>query len=444
MTLPIGALTPQVVTAVALTSNGTLLVAAAGVVVVLAILLVFVMVLRSNGAAKRTASGLGYDPQQGPLGQPSAGRGGPRQAQGGRAPQRDDFGGGYDDGYDSGYDNNYGGRPSQARGGASQGAQQDPWGAQATPSQARWNDPAAQQRMPSPVGQAPQWGAPDAGMGGAMGAQGQSNGASAWGAQDDNPWGAPADPWSGRASGPSRPGGNPFTAGAAGNMGQMGQMSGPGGQAAPWDAAPQSQGRNPWGAQGSGWDQPDAMSAQAQPGRQDWGAPASQPPARNGRDPFAASPDHWGEPMAPAPGPQGWNQPAPPASPSQPGYRQGGPNSGIGYGEPDKTRVVRPAAAATRVGALIERQGKDPGHVFELRNERTTIGRSRDSDIFLEDLAVSRLHATINRDPAGRYIFRDENSANGVFVNGEKVNERTLEEGDEVQIGQTMLVFQRR
>ncbi|HUY79689.1 MAG TPA: FHA domain-containing protein [Ktedonobacterales bacterium] len=441
MTLPIGALTPQFVTAVALSSNGTLLVAAAGVVVVLAILLVFVMVLRSNGAAKRTANGLGYDPQQGPLGQPSAGRGGARQ--GGRAPQQADAGYGYDDRYDDGYDNNYGGRPSAARGGAGQGAPQEAWGAQATPSQARWNDPAAQQRMAAPAAQAPQWGAPDAGVGGPMGgAQGAPSGAP-WGAQDDNPWGAGADAWGGRPAAPSRPGGNPFTGASGGNMGQM---SGPAGQPA-WDApAPQSQGRNPWGAQGNGWDQQDGMGAQGQPVSQDWGAPvapASQPPARNGRDPYGGSPDQWGDPMAPA-GPQGWNQPAPPASPSQPGYGPRSGGSGIGYGDADKTRIARPPAAPSRIGALIERQGKDPGHVFELRNERTTIGRSRDSDIFLEDLAVSRLHATINRDPAGRYLFRDEQSANGVFVNGEKVTERQLEEGDEVQIGQTMLVFQRK
>lgn len=442
MSLPIGALTPQAVTAVALSSNGTLLVAAAGVVVVLAILLVFVMVLRSNGAAKRTANGLGYDPQQGPLGQPSAGRGGSRA--GARASQQADAGYGYDERIDDGYDNNYGGRPGAARG-ASQGGAQDGWGAQATPSQARWNDPAAQQRMPAPAAQGSPWGAQDGGMGGA---QAQPSGGAPWGAQNDNPWGAGADAWGGRPAAPSRPGGNPFTADA--NDGAMGQMGGPGGQASPWDApAPQSQGRGAWGAQGNGWDQPDGMSAQAQPGRQDWGAPiapASQSPARNGRDPYGASPDQWGEPMAPA-GQQGWNQPAPPASPSQPGYgSRSGPGGagGIAYGDADKTRIARPPAAQTRLGALIERQGKDPGHVFELRNERTTIGRSRDSDIFLEDLAVSRLHATINRDPAGRYLFRDEQSANGVFVNGEKVAERQLEEGDEVQIGQTMLVFQRR
>ena len=73
-----------------------------------------------------------------------------------------------------------------------------------------------------------------------------------------------------------------------------------------------------------------------------------------------------------------------------------------------------------------------------------SIGRSRESDIFLEDLAVSRLHASIYRDDQGSYILRDENSANGTSVNGQRVNEHRLSEGDEVQVGQTTMTFTRR
>ncbi|HEY7973735.1 MAG TPA: hypothetical protein VID72_00195, partial [Ktedonobacterales bacterium] len=68
MVLAFGALGPLVVAAAAL-SRGVL-VAAAGVVVVLAILLVFVMVLRGGSSSRHKASGLDYDAQQGPLGQP--------------------------------------------------------------------------------------------------------------------------------------------------------------------------------------------------------------------------------------------------------------------------------------------------------------------------------------------------------------------------------------
>jgi pSer/pThr/pTyr-binding forkhead associated (FHA) protein len=79
-----------------------------------------------------------------------------------------------------------------------------------------------------------------------------------------------------------------------------------------------------------------------------------------------------------------------------------------------------------------------------MRKDHMTIGRSRDSDIFLEDLAVSRLHATIYRDEMGGYLLRDENSANGTSVNGQRVSEVPLQEGDEIQLGQTILAFVRR
>ena len=69
----------------------------------------------------------------------------------------------------------------------------------------------------------------------------------------------------------------------------------------------------------------------------------------------------------------------------------------------------------------------------------------RESDVFLEDLAVSRLHATIYRDEMGGFRLRDENSANGTTVNGQRISaEHTLQEGDEIQLGQTILAFVRR
>jgi pSer/pThr/pTyr-binding forkhead associated (FHA) protein len=90
------------------------------------------------------------------------------------------------------------------------------------------------------------------------------------------------------------------------------------------------------------------------------------------------------------------------------------------------------------------RKGKEPGRIFEINKDVMTIGRSRESDIFLEDLAVSRTHTIVEREPAGRYILRDKESANGTYVNGQRVSEHVLEEGDEVQVGQTVLAFVRR
>ncbi|HZU70594.1 MAG TPA: FHA domain-containing protein [Ktedonobacteraceae bacterium] len=79
---------------------------------------------------------------------------------------------------------------------------------------------------------------------------------------------------------------------------------------------------------------------------------------------------------------------------------------------------------------------------FELLPEMT-IGRSRECDIFLEDLAVSRLHATIRQLPDGGYEIEDHRSATGTFVNGMPITRYQLLEGDVVQIGTSRLVFKR-
>jgi pSer/pThr/pTyr-binding forkhead associated (FHA) protein len=78
---------------------------------------------------------------------------------------------------------------------------------------------------------------------------------------------------------------------------------------------------------------------------------------------------------------------------------------------------------------------------YDLREQETTIGRSRECDIFLEDLAVSRLHATIRLLTDGGYEIEDRRSATGTFVNGMRVTRYRLLEGDTVQIGSSRLTF---
>jgi pSer/pThr/pTyr-binding forkhead associated (FHA) protein len=73
--------------------------------------------------------------------------------------------------------------------------------------------------------------------------------------------------------------------------------------------------------------------------------------------------------------------------------------------------------------------------------EEVTIGRSRECDIFLEDLTVSRLHATIRQLPNGDYELVDNRSATGTFVNGRAVARCLLHNGDVVQIGTTVFTF---
>src|SRR5947209_10660144 len=117
---------------------------------------------------------------------------------------------------------------------------------------------------------------------------------------------------------------------------------------------------------------------------------------------------------------------------------------------PDGDRtLLRPSGAPAagsqgRLGIVRIEEGKEPGRIYEVRKESLSIGRSRERDIFLEDLAVSRLHAYIINRGGGTYALRDEGSANGTKVNGHKVNKDQLlplNEGDKIQIGETVLIF---
>jgi pSer/pThr/pTyr-binding forkhead associated (FHA) protein len=105
---------------------------------------------------------------------------------------------------------------------------------------------------------------------------------------------------------------------------------------------------------------------------------------------------------------------------------------------------LRNTGPQNRLGIVRVKEGKEPGRIYEVRKGELSIGRSRDSDIFLEDLAVSRLHAKIINEGNSNYALKDEGSANGTKVNGQLVNrnqKHPLQEGDEIQLGQTVLVF---
>jgi pSer/pThr/pTyr-binding forkhead associated (FHA) protein len=118
----------------------------------------------------------------------------------------------------------------------------------------------------------------------------------------------------------------------------------------------------------------------------------------------------------------------------------------FGTNDNDKT-MLRPSGPQGTLGTVRVEEGKEPGRVYEVRKDELSIGRSRESDIFLEDLAVSRLHAKIVNLGSGNYALKDEGSANGTKVNGQLVNKYQtypLQEGDKIQLGQTILVFARR
>jgi pSer/pThr/pTyr-binding forkhead associated (FHA) protein len=92
--------------------------------------------------------------------------------------------------------------------------------------------------------------------------------------------------------------------------------------------------------------------------------------------------------------------------------------------------------------ALLQvKRGPNAGSTFLLDADSTTAGRSTNSDVFLDDITVSRAHATFERRPGGEWFVRDGGSLNGTYVNGEQVDETKLATGDQVQIGRFRLTF---
>jgi hypothetical protein len=92
------------------------------------------------------------------------------------------------------------------------------------------------------------------------------------------------------------------------------------------------------------------------------------------------------------------------------------------------------------VGLLVVRHGPNVGSSFRLDAEHTNVGRHPDSEIFLDDITVSRRHVVLDRTPTG-YKLRDVGSLNGTYVNRERVDEAVLRHGDELQIGRYRLSF---
>jgi pSer/pThr/pTyr-binding forkhead associated (FHA) protein len=91
---------------------------------------------------------------------------------------------------------------------------------------------------------------------------------------------------------------------------------------------------------------------------------------------------------------------------------------------------------------LVVKRGPNAGSRFLLDANLTTAGRHPESDIFLDDVTVSRRHAEFHRAPYGRgFVVRDVGSLNGTYLNRERIEQAELSSGDEVQIGKFRLVF---
>ena len=89
---------------------------------------------------------------------------------------------------------------------------------------------------------------------------------------------------------------------------------------------------------------------------------------------------------------------------------------------------------------VIRAGGGRVGESFQLSGERMSIGRRPDSEVFLDDVTVSRDHALLIR--RGEHWYLDDcGSLNGTYVNRSRIESQRLEEGDEVQIGKYKLTF---
>ena len=94
----------------------------------------------------------------------------------------------------------------------------------------------------------------------------------------------------------------------------------------------------------------------------------------------------------------------------------------------------------TDLGVLVVKRGQNAGSRFTLTSPVTTAGRHPESDIFLDDVTVSRRHVEIAVAGDG-FVVRDVGSLNGTYLNRERIDEAPLVNGDELQIGKFKLVF---
>jgi FHA domain len=126
-------------------------------------------------------------------------------------------------------------------------------------------------------------------------------------------------------------------------------------------------------------------------------------------------------------------------APSEP--PQGAATATYKVGETGELEEIDLGEVTARGAALVIRAGGGrAGESFPLDGDRLTVGRRPDSDIFLDDVTVSRDHAIIVRRGSDFYLD-DCGSLNGTYVNRRRTESHRLTDGDELQIGKYKLAF---
>jgi len=106
----------------------------------------------------------------------------------------------------------------------------------------------------------------------------------------------------------------------------------------------------------------------------------------------------------------------------------------------DRAVVAEIQSSKGEKAMILIARGANKGSRFLITAEGATIGRSASSSIFLDDVTVSRTHATISKQ-GNSFLLKDEGSLNGTYINNISVTEHVLVSGDEFQIGKFHLLF---
>jgi pSer/pThr/pTyr-binding forkhead associated (FHA) protein len=106
----------------------------------------------------------------------------------------------------------------------------------------------------------------------------------------------------------------------------------------------------------------------------------------------------------------------------------------------DKSAVEAVLNGAPDKAMVVVHRGANKGARYLISEERTSIGRSPESEIFLDDVTVSRSHAVIERNGFS-FSLNDLGSLNGTYINNQSLKTSPLTCGDEIQIGKFHLIF---
>lgn len=102
--------------------------------------------------------------------------------------------------------------------------------------------------------------------------------------------------------------------------------------------------------------------------------------------------------------------------------------------------IIEEIAQSQEKAMLIINRGSNLGSRFLITSQGASVGRSSSSDVFLDDVTVSRSHAKIESTSSG-FSLKDSGSLNGTYVNNSSVTEHVLHSGDQIQIGKFHLLF---